>query len=151
MRRRAFLGCGSTAGLTLLAGCLDGLVGGDDNPDDEGGTDWDGSRVPKVVETTEVRLVDSGFEPRNVSVELGVPVTWENEDSYAHTVTAVDGSLDAELEAGETVQHSFEESRVYEIYCRHHGGPDRSGMAMKVGVGNAEIDEPLGPGREGEY
>ena len=151
MRRRAFLASGSVAGLAFLAGCLDGLGGGEDDSAEEGGLGRGGAQVPEIVETTEIRLVGSGFEPRNVSVELGVAVTWENEASYAHTVTAVDGELDAELEAGESVQHSFDESRVYGIYCRHHGEPGLSGMAMKIAVGNAEIDEPLGPGRGGEY
>lgn len=155
MRRRAFLGSGGVAGGALLTGCLDGLAGSDDdpdgNPDDEGGLGREGAHVPEIVETTEVRLVDSAFEPRNVAVELGVPVTWENEDAYVHTVTAVGGSLDAEVEAGESVQHAFVESRVYGIYCRHHGDRSLAGMAMKIAVGNAEIEEPLGTGREGEY
>lgn len=89
---------------------------------------------------------DSQFQPRNVHVATGTTVTWTNEDGVEHTVTSAsnDWNLDATVPGGESADYTFEESGVYDVYCTIHGGPDLSGMSMKVGVGDATIENPLG-------
>jgi plastocyanin len=101
-----------------------------------------------VAETTDVTMVDSQFDPRNVAVDAGATVTWTNEDTTAHTVTSASDnwSMDTEVDGGGQTTHKFDESGVYDVYCTFHGSADLSGMSMKVGVGDATIEDPLGGG-----
>lgn len=135
--RRAVLSLAAAGGLALAAGCA-----GSGGPGaGEGGDGDDG-----VVETSSVTMTGSQFDPRNVHVDAGATVTWTNADAAAHTVTSASGNwdMDAEVAGGEEVTHTFEESGVYDVYCSIHGSEDLSGMSMKVGVGDAAIESPLG-------
>lgn len=99
-----------------------------------------------VKQTTDVTMVDTQFDPRNIHVDPGATVTWENEDSEAHTVSSASDnwSKDTEVGGGEQTTHSFEQDDVYHVFCRFHGTSDLSGMSMKIGVGDAVIEAPLG-------
>jgi plastocyanin len=136
IRRRTFLGGVATGGLALVAGCT-------------GGSNSGGSAT--VEETSSVSMTGSQFDPRNISVDAGTTVTWTNDDSFEHTVTSASDNWnkDSRVAGGEETTHTFEESGVYEVFCSIHGGSDLSGMSMKVGVGDATIDEPLGGGGDG--
>lgn len=96
-------------------------------------------------------MAEAQFDPRNVYVETGTELTWRNEDGTTHTVTAASDALDvdSEVSGGESTTHRFESSGVYGFYCRFHGSPDLSGMSMKVAVGDAAIEDPLGGGGGG--
>lgn len=117
------------AGSVLLAGCS--------SSDDDG---------DPVEETSSVAMADSQFDPRNISVDTGTTVTWTNDDDTAHTVTNASDNWenDTEVAGGAETTHTFEESGVYDVFCRFHGSADLSGMSMKIGVGDATIDDPLG-------
>lgn len=131
MYRRRFLEAATVTGAATIAGCAGGSGGG-------GGGD--------VKETSKVSMTGSQFQPRNISVDTGTTVTWTNDDSFKHTVTSASDnwSVDESVPGGESVEHTFKESGVYEVYCTIHGSADLSGMSMKVGVGEATIDSPLG-------
>lgn len=133
LTRRTFLGTTGTSVAFGLAGCSDGSGDGDDTG---------------IPETTTIAMVDTQFDPRNTHVDTGTTVTWENEDDTAHTVTSASDnwSKDAEVTGGEQTTHAFEQAEVYEVYCTFHGSTDLSGMSMKVGVGDATIEDPLGDG-----
>lgn len=137
MNRRTFLTTTGSIASTTVAGC----AGGGDGGSASGGSE--------IVETADVAMVGSQFDPRNIHVPAGATVRWTNENSAAHTVTnASDNwSFDAEVSGGDTAEFTFEESGVYDVYCRFHGSTDLTGMSMKVGVGDATIEEPLGAGR----
>lgn len=82
-----------------------------------------------------VSMVDTTFEPTDLSVPVGTTVTWTNEGVLAHTVTADDGSFDSgELRSGDTFRHTFEEAGSFPYYCAYHGGPGGEGMAGVVTV-----------------
>lgn len=136
LKRRAVLNGLATGAVVLLAGC-------------SGGSQPGGSA--SVEETSSVSMTGSQFAPRNVHVATGTEVTWTNDDSTEHTVTSASDnwSKDAVVPAGQQTTHTFRESGVYEVYCRYHGSADLSGMSMKVGVGDASIDDPLGGGGGG--
>lgn len=138
MDRRRFLTASMTAGVTLAAGCTGG-GGGEDGGDGQ------------VVETTDVTMVNTQFDPRNIRVSAGATVTWTNQDGAPHTVTnASDNwSFDREVGADGSAQFTFEESDVYDAYCRFHGAADLSGMSMKIAVGDATIESPLGSSQQG--
>ncbi|MCA1588666.1 MAG: cupredoxin domain-containing protein [Chloroflexi bacterium] len=84
----------------------------------------------------EVRIVNSVFEPGELTVSVGTEVVFTNEDSFAHTVTegtdgdAVDDPIvDEEIAAGGEVRVTFDETGTYDITCEIH--PD---MQMTITV-----------------
>ena len=144
IRRRAFLGAAATSGLALVAGCTGGS-----NP---GGSGGNGNGEASVEETSSVSMTGSQFDPRNIHVDTGTTVTWTNDDNFEHTVTSASDNWDKDssVAGGEETTFTFEESGVYDVYCSNHGGSDLSGMSMKVGVGDATIESPLGGGGGGD-
>lgn len=143
MKRRTFMTTTAAVAIPVIAGCTGGSGGTDGETD---GGDGD------VVETSEVSMVGNQFDPRNIHIDPGATVTWTNDDSTAHTVTSASDnwSLDTEVAGGESAEFTFEESGVYDVYCQFHGSSDLSGMSMKVGVGDATIESPLGGSDEDE-
>lgn len=131
LSRRSFTRKAFVVGFAGFAGCLGGDSG--------------------VRETSSVTMVNTQFKPRNIHVDVGTEVTWTNEDSGAHTVSAASNnwSKDTEVAGGGSTTHTFSESGVYDVYCRFHGSQDLSGMSMKIAVGDAEIQNPLGAGGGG--
>ena len=47
------------------------------------------------ADSHDISIVDFEYKPASVTVFTGEPVTWTNEASQAHTVTADDGSFDS--------------------------------------------------------
>jgi plastocyanin len=130
--RRALLGSVGTALATGLAGCTGG------------GTDTPGDSLT-------VMMVNTQFDPRNARVAAGGTVTWTNEDDSPHTVTSASENWqkDAEVTAGGQTTHTFSDDGIYDVYCTFHGSADLSGMSMKIAVGSATIDDPLGEASDG--
>jgi len=61
------------------------------------------------------------FDPAEVVVEPGETVEWKNEDIFAHTVTANDGSFDSGLiSPGSSWQMKFEKIGTLGYHCRPH-------------------------------
>jgi plastocyanin len=74
-----------------------------------------------------VSLDGSRFSPAELTIPAGTEVTFENGDSFAHTVTeGTDGTpvddpiVDEDIAAGATVSVMFDEPGTYEITCRIH-------------------------------
>ena len=127
MKRRAFLAA-TGATVVATAGCMDGL-----------------SASAQVVQTTEVRMVDHQYDPRNIEVDVGDTVTWTNEDPDIHSVAASSDNWEEfyQVEPGDEATHTFDHEGVFDAYCIYHGAPDLSGMSMKIAVGDATIENPL--------
>ena len=75
------------------------------------------------------------FVPTMVTLDIGGEVTWENNDTAAHTVTSgtptegPDGIFDSSLVmAGSSFSHVFEEAGSYDYFCMVH--PWMQGMVM---------------------
>lgn len=92
-----------------------------------------------------VSMVDIHFQPPEVAVSPGGTVTWTNEDSMAHDVTADDGSFDSSpacqaatgtgcLGPGDTFAHTYPTAGRFTYHCRLHGSPGQ-GMTGVVTVG----------------
>ncbi|MGI0064143.1 MAG: plastocyanin/azurin family copper-binding protein, partial [Nitrosopumilaceae archaeon] len=67
------------------------------------------------------------FIPAEVTINVGVTVTWSNDDSAAHTVTSgtptggPDGIFDSSLfMAGTTFSHTFDNAGEYNYFCMVH-------------------------------
>ena len=83
-----------------------------------------------LAATTNVSIVDFGFQPATVTIKVGDTVRWTNTGSFAHTSTSgtttggaphPDGLWDSgSLFPGQTFSHTFTKSGVFLYYCTPH-------------------------------
>lgn len=70
---------------------------------------------------TAVAIKGFAFNPGSVSVAVGTTVTWTNQDSTAHTVTANDGSFDSgPVQPGSSFSHTFTKAGTVAYHCKIH-------------------------------
>jgi plastocyanin len=82
-----------------------------------------------------VDIKDFAFNPVNLQIAAGTTVTWTNNDSAGHTVTADHGTFDSgTLRKGDTFSFTFNEAGTFAYYCRPHGGKGGQGMAGVITV-----------------
>lgn len=118
----ALLGaCGSDdAGMadgkrTSTADAGDERAGGDKDADKKDG----GAAAP--TEGDAVSIEDFNYLPPNLKAAAGTEVTFTNNDSFAHTVTAKDESFDSDnMDKDDVFTHTFAEPGTYEYFCRIH-------------------------------
>jgi plastocyanin len=60
------------------------------------------------------------FDPPVIEVGPGATVTWENEDSFTHTVRFDGDSETAKLEPGESLSREFPEQGAFHYVCTLH-------------------------------
>ena len=104
-------------------------------------TNAPGSSVPGCEETAE-----GCFVPSMVTIDVGGEVTWENNDTAAHTITSgtptggPDGHFDSSLVmAGSTFSHEFDEAGSFDYFCMVH--PWMQGMVMVTDEEMAQDEE----------
>jgi plastocyanin len=133
-----------TRWLAMLLACLAlGLVvaGCGDDDDDDGGGGGNGAATTEEPAGggedgggggggggTAVSMEDIAFEPAEVTVSAGDTVTWTNNDSVSHDVTA-DGFSSGEsggMAGGDTFEHTFEEAGTFDYVCTVHPGMEGS-------------------------
>ncbi len=104
--------------LTLLLGVLLAACGGGSTPSSSDGGSSGGAGT---TSGTEVTIKDFAFSPATLTVAVGDTVTWTNEDSATHTVTADDGSFDSgDLAQGDTFTQTFDTAGTYAYHCAMH-------------------------------
>jgi plastocyanin len=121
----------------ILCACLAlGLVAGACGDDDDEGSGNGGAARTAEEPRTEgsaanagvgkVSMQDVEFEPETVRVPPGSEVTWTNDDSVAHDVTAADDSFKsgspAGMSPGDTFTHRFREAGTFKYECTVHPG-----------------------------
>jgi plastocyanin len=81
----------------------------------------EGSSVPGCEET------DSCYVPADLTVQAGTEVTWNNDDTAAHTVTSgrpldgPDGEFDSSLfMTGTSFRHVFDTAGEFPYFCMVH-------------------------------
>jgi plastocyanin len=68
-----------------------------------------------------VSIKDFSFQPGSISVAVGSTVTWTNDDTTGHTVTADDGSFDSgTLAPGATFSNTFSTAGTFAYHCNIH-------------------------------
>jgi len=154
--RRRFAGAIAATGIGIgLAGCGGGGASTDSPTDTATATEESGGG-DSFEQTDTVEMTDElKFEPKQIEVEAGTTVTWENVGSIGHSVTAYEdeipdgadyfasGEFDSEDAANEgypdegnvteggTYEHTFETTGEYEYYCIPH---EMNGMVGTVRV-----------------
>lgn len=78
----------------------------------------------KAVASDTVTIQDFAFSPATIKVKVGTKVTWTNQDSVRHTITADEPSGDAPdsqlLAKGETYSFTFTKAGTYGYHCQPH-------------------------------
>ena len=72
-----------------------------------------------------VEVVMSGFKfsPAELTAKVGTEVTWKNNDSAGHDVSASDGSFSSgTLSKGQTFSMVFDKEGTYDYVCTFHPG-----------------------------
>lgn len=68
-----------------------------------------------------VEIKDTAFNPATITVKAGDKVTWTNNDSFAHTVTLDDNSVDSgNLAGGATFDNTFATAGTFAYHCKIH-------------------------------
>jgi plastocyanin len=68
-----------------------------------------------------VTIADFAFSPKDEQVAAGTTVTWTNNDSFAHSVVADDGSFDSKpLDGGASFSFTFDKAGSYSYICGIH-------------------------------
>lgn len=82
------------------------------------------STINTAVSTTSVNIQNYMFEPMAITVKAGSTVTWTNQDSVHHTVTADTPSDNAPngplIGQGETYSFTFNKPGTYDFHCMPH-------------------------------
>jgi nitrite reductase (NO-forming)/hydroxylamine reductase len=84
--------------------------------------------VVAVTEAT-VTIANLAFQPHTIVVATGATVTWQNDDTVAHTVTSGEGWFDSgQLAAGEGFSHQFSKPGTFRYGCTNH--PSMEGVVI---------------------
>ena len=83
------------------------------------------STEKKVLETVinrvNVVISNFSFQPKSLSIPVGSTVTWTNNDSAPHTISADDGSFDSgNMAPGSNFSHTFSTSGNVLYHCAFH-------------------------------
>ena len=82
-----------------------------------------------------VDLKGFAFDPKTLTVSVGTTVTWTNQESTIHTVTADDGAFDSkDLAQGAKFSFTFSQPGTYPYFCKYHGGKGGQGMSGTITV-----------------
>lgn len=69
----------------------------------------------------EISIQGNAFNPDSLTVKVGETVTWINNDSYAHTVTAKTGEFDSgNMASGAEFSFTFDKEGTIDYICGIH-------------------------------
>lgn len=117
----------------------------EDNPAEGNDSDGEPSDGDAKPTTKRAQVVDTAFDPDDITVAAGSTIVWKQTGLQAHSVTAADESFDSSpgctpiktdecLAEGDVFRFKFKEPGAYDYYCRVHGLPDGTGMAGTITV-----------------
>ncbi|HXE44140.1 MAG TPA: plastocyanin/azurin family copper-binding protein [Conexibacter sp.] len=124
MRRIGVLPALLTIGALALAGCGGGGGGGNDAATTTGG--GSSSSSSGGGGTTAVAMKNIAFAPTSVTVKVGQKITWTNDDSVAHNVTATSGASfrSSDFSQGGTFSYTATKAGTIHYVCTIHPGMD---------------------------
>ena len=80
-----------------------------------------GADTPGPAAAAESVVIKDFKFPATIEVDAGGTISWANQDDFAHTVKADDGSFDSmDIDAGSTFAHTFDDAGTYSYYCNIH-------------------------------
>lgn len=80
--------------------------------------------APTTAPTTNgnsITIANFAFAPATLTVKVGTKVTWTNNDSATHTVTADQGAFNSpDLPTGQSYSFTFTKAGTYSYHCAIH-------------------------------
>lgn len=71
--------------------------------------------------TASVAIANFAFSPTPLTITNGTTVTWTNNDTAPHTVTATDSSFTSgTLSKGDSYSHTFSSAGTVNYFCKVH-------------------------------
>jgi amicyanin len=73
--------------------------------------------------SNKVTITNFSFSPTDITIKKGTTVTWTNNDSVQHTVTADsgdDGPKSQPLSSGQTYSFTFSDEGTFNYHCTFH-------------------------------
>lgn len=100
-------------------------------PDSSGNVELETPTANAPTETA-INISDSSYQPELITVKRGATITWTNQDSAAHTVTAEgsSGPSSGLLAQGDEYSHTFEKVGTFTYRCTQH--PEMQGTVQVV-------------------
>lgn len=93
--------------------------------------------------TITVKIAGLLFDPATVNIAAGTTVTWTNNDSVSHTVTAKEALFDSgNLSRGATFSSTFSQNGTFEYYCKIH--PSMKGKVVVGDTSTSQTEQPSG-------
>ncbi len=106
----------------LCAGAL--LAAGCGSSSSSGSSGSSGASAPASGAAVAVKMSQIMFSPKTVSAKVGQTVTWTNEDSTAHNVTAQGGESfkSADFGQGKSYSYKVDKPGTIKYVCTIHPG-----------------------------
>ena len=97
-----------------------GLIG--DSASTPAAAAMDHSAMAADGDTVQVNIVDLAYTPATITIKAGQSVTWTNNDSEPHTVTARDREVlqSGTMKEGDTFTQQFDTPGTYGYFCEFH-------------------------------
>lgn len=88
------------------------------------------SETTQPQAASSVNITDFNYSPATLTVKKGTTVTWTNNDSVAHTVTAEsgEGPKSKLFGKGETYSYTFNSVGTFDYFCEPH--PNMKGKVI---------------------
>jgi plastocyanin len=67
-----------------------------------------------------VHIISADYGTLPTDLKVGDTITWVNDDTVAHTVTARDHSFDLHLNPGQSAKLTLKKGGAIQIYCLFH-------------------------------
>lgn len=69
----------------------------------------------------EIFMINTTFDPPNLTISQGTTITWINQDNIAHTTTSNDGLWDSgTMNNGDTFSYTFDNTGTFDYRCAIH-------------------------------
>jgi plastocyanin len=78
--------------------------------------------APPKATKTEIVIDNFSFSPKAITVPIGVPVTWTNDDNMLDAMTSADHQFQRSLvlKAGQSFSNTFATAGTYSYFCSIH-------------------------------
>lgn len=96
------------------------------------------SSNPTTPTTHDVSMVDSAFQPQDLTIKVGDTVRWTNNGARTHTSTSgtngtPDGKWDSgDITPGNTYERVFNTAGTFPYYCKYHVAMGMTGTITVV-------------------
>lgn len=82
-----------------------------------------------AVADKSIQIIDSNYNPKNITVKRGTMVVWTNQENTIHTITSSGNFDSGNIAYGKTYSRIFNDVGTYDYHCSLH-----SGMTGKITV-----------------